>query len=76
MEENKIVLKIAAADRDEMTIRVKKDQNFDKTIRQVCEKLLQVRPESVVFTFDGVRIEGTATPNTLMMEDEDQIDVI
>jgi len=68
-------IKVKSGDGNEVYFKVKKTTLFSKVMAAYCKKV-GAEPESVRFLFDGVRIQGSATPEELNMEDEDVIDAM
>ncbi|KAF9673938.1 hypothetical protein SADUNF_Sadunf10G0075800 [Salix dunnii] len=73
-ERAKIVISIQ--DKDEIKqYRVYKDEKFERLFKRYADKA-KLQIESLVFTFDGDKINLTATPDSLGMDDEDIIEVL
>ncbi|KAJ6431789.1 hypothetical protein OIU84_019130 [Salix udensis] len=73
-ERAKIVISIQ--DKDEVKqFRVYKDEKFERLFKRYADKA-KLRIESLVFMFDGDKINLTATPDSLGMDDEDIIEVL
>ncbi|XP_061974172.1 uncharacterized protein LOC133696131 isoform X1 [Populus nigra] len=73
-ERAKIVISIQ--DKDEVKqFRVYKDEKFERLFKRYADKV-ELGIESLVFMFDGDRINLTATPDSLGMDDEDIIEVL
>jgi len=68
-------LKVKSGDGNEVYFKVKKSTVFSKVMAAYCKKV-GAEPDSVRFLFDGVRIQGSQTPEELQMEDEDVIDAM
>lgn len=73
-ERAKIVVSIQ--DKDEVKqFRVYKDEKFERLFKRYADKV-KLGIESLVFMFDGDKINLTATPDSLGMDDEDIIEVL
>ncbi|KAJ6721199.1 UBIQUITIN-LIKE SUPERFAMILY PROTEIN [Salix viminalis] len=73
-ERAKIVVSIQ--DKDEVKqFRVYKDEKFERLFKRYADKA-KLQIESLVFMFDGDKINLTATPDSLGMDDEDIIEVL
>ncbi|KAF8061353.1 SUMO3 [Scenedesmus sp. PABB004] len=57
----------------EVHFKVKTHTKLEKVFKAYCDKK-SIEPSAVRFVFDGTRINPTATPSTLGMEDCDSID--
>ncbi|CAK7326649.1 unnamed protein product [Dovyalis caffra] len=70
----KIVISIQ--DKDEVKqFRVYKDEKFERLFKRYADKV-KLGIENLVFMFDGDKINPTATPDGLGMDDEDIIEVL
>ena len=58
-----------------MTVRVKYTTQFER-VKQAVSKQLGIVNENVRYVFDGNEVKDTATPGSLQMENNDQIDVV
>jgi small ubiquitin-related modifier len=54
---------------------VKKTTKFEKLMKAYCQKV-GAQVDNVRFLFDGVRVNGSQTPDELDMEDDDEIDAM
>lgn len=50
------------------------DEKFERVFKLYADKH-KLRVESLVFSFDGDRIDPSATPQSLELEDNDMIEV-
>ncbi|KAI3729412.1 hypothetical protein L6452_18069 [Arctium lappa] len=72
-ERPKIVISIQEKDGLKQ-FRVYKDDKFERLFKMYADKVKH-KVESLVFCFDGDKIDPTATPSSLEMEDDDIIEV-
>ena len=70
-----ISLKVVSQDGSEVYFKIKKRTTLSKLIDTYCSRAA-ISPASVRFLYDGVRVDGTKTPEDLDMEDDDILDVV
>lgn len=68
-------LKVKGQDGNSVFFRIKKSTQLRKLMNAYCEKM-SVDINSIVFLFDGHRLQADQTPQQLGMEDEDEIDAM
>jgi small ubiquitin-related modifier len=71
----KLKIRFQSQDGNETVVVVAPQMPFSKIFRGYCSNK-GTKPESLRFLFDGNRIDENATPKSLMMEDNDVIDVL
>ena len=72
---NGISLKVVSQDGNEVEFRVKKHTSMAKVMDTYCGRMA-LSKASVRFLYDGNRVNGIDTAETLEMEDGDIIDVV
>ena len=70
-----ITLKVKAQDGNETYFKVKQGTQLKKLMDAYCSRH-GVNPQTVRFLFDGERIQDSATPFELGMQDQDEIDAM
>ncbi|KAJ3216205.1 Small ubiquitin- modifier 1 [Clydaea vesicula] len=65
-------LKVESSDGTQVSFKIKKATPFEKLFNAYAQKIGSDR-NSIRFSFDGVRVEGHQTPESLEMEEEDVI---
>ncbi|KAJ0830893.1 putative Rad60/SUMO-like domain, Ubiquitin-like domain superfamily [Helianthus annuus] len=73
VERPKIVISIQDKDGPKQ-FRVYKDDKFERLFKMYADKVKN-KVENLVFCFDGDKIDPSATPSSLEMEDDDMIEV-
>ncbi|XP_072963644.1 uncharacterized protein [Typha angustifolia] len=73
VERQKIVISIQDTD-GQKQFRIYADDSFEKLFKLYAEKV-KLKPEDLVFCFDGDKVSPTATPKDLALEDDDMIEV-
>lgn len=73
--EQHINLKVKGQDGCEVFFRIKRSTQLKKLINAYCERQ-SVDVRSMVFLFDGQRLQGEQTPEEVHMEDGDEIDAM
>ncbi|CDP13791.1 unnamed protein product [Coffea canephora] len=73
--EQHINLKVKGQDGSEVFFRIKRSTQLKKLINAYCERQ-SVELGSMVFLFDGQRLQGEQTPEQVSMEDGDEIDAM
>ncbi|KAI0522322.1 hypothetical protein KFK09_004699 [Dendrobium nobile] len=74
VEREKIVISILDDKGGQQQFRLFVDDKFERLFKTYAEKV-KVKPESLVFSFDGERVSPTATPAGLGLEKDDIIEV-
>ncbi|KAL0923790.1 hypothetical protein M5K25_004562 [Dendrobium thyrsiflorum] len=74
VEREKIVISILDDKGGQQQFRLFVDDKFERLFKTYAEKV-KVKPESLVFSFDGERVSPTATPAGLGLEKDDIIQV-
>ena len=72
----KITLSFRTAASKEVTLKVKRTVPFERIFKAVVQKLGSRSVEQHSFLFDGEIIYPENTPDSLDMEDEDQVDIM
>ncbi|KAM0058595.1 putative Rad60/SUMO-like domain, Ubiquitin-like domain superfamily [Helianthus debilis subsp. tardiflorus] len=73
VERPKIVISIQ--DKDGLKqFRIYKDDRFERLFKMYADKVKN-KAENLVFCFDGDKVDPTATPSSLELEDDDMIEV-
>ncbi|KAJ3704215.1 hypothetical protein LUZ61_007920 [Rhynchospora tenuis] len=72
-EREKIVISIQDKD-GKKQICIYKDDKFDKLFKLYAKKV-NLKPEDLIFTFDGDKVAPTSSPASLELEDEDMLEV-
>ena len=72
-EKQSILLRVALEDR-KLEVRIKKTGKLSKLMDAAC-KHFGVEREAVRFLFDGTRVNGMDTPESMELEDGDIIEV-
>ncbi|XP_071907580.1 small ubiquitin-related modifier 1 isoform X2 [Coffea arabica] len=66
---------VRVKDGSEVFFRIKRSTQLKKLINAYCERQ-SVELGSMVFLFDGQRLQGEQTPEQVSMEDGDEIDAM
>ncbi|PKU72240.1 uncharacterized protein LOC110098801 isoform X1 [Dendrobium catenatum] len=74
VERERIVISILDDKGGQQQFRLFVDDKFERLFKTYAEKV-KVKPESLVFSFDGERVSPTATPAGLGLEKDDIIEV-
>jgi small ubiquitin-related modifier len=74
-ESTTIQLRVRDQHGEEMFFKVKKETKMTKIMEAYAQRK-GIQANSLRFTMDGERINGTDTPKMLEMENDDQIDVM
>ncbi|KAK9900110.1 ubiquitin-like protein [Cystobasidium minutum MCA 4210] len=72
--DNKIEIRVAFPNDNELVFRVKKTTPFEKIMQSIATQK-DIDRKSFTLAFDGTRINANETPKMLEMSDGDQIDV-
>lgn len=70
-----LTLKVKSQDGNEIFFKIKKNTQLKKLMDAYCSRN-GVIPSTVRFLFDGDRVQESATPSDLGMEDGDEIDAM
>mmetsp|Transcript_24267 Transcript_24267/g.27513 ORF Transcript_24267/g.27513 Transcript_24267/m.27513 type:complete len:125 (+) Transcript_24267:133-507(+) len=70
-----INLKVKSQDGNEIYFKIKRTTQLKKLMDAYCDRQ-GCTPQTVRFLFDGERLQETATPEKLEMEDGDEIDAM
>lgn len=73
VERSKIVISIQDKD-GQKQFRIYTDDRFERLFKMYADKVKH-KVDSLVFSFDGDKIDPTSTPSSLDMEDDDMIEV-
>ncbi|XP_078168096.1 ubiquitin-like superfamily protein isoform X2 [Carex rostrata] len=72
-EREKIVISIQDKD-DKKQFCIYKDDKFEKLFK-IYAKKINIKPEDLVFSFDGEKVGPASTPASLGLEDDDMLEV-
>ncbi|PQE04552.1 ubiquitin family protein [Rutstroemia sp. NJR-2017a BVV2] len=70
-----IIIKVGDQAGQEIVFKLKRNKVLGKLMAAYCEAKSIKNQDDVRFLYDGERLKGPETPDSLEMEDEDRIDV-
>jgi hypothetical protein len=70
-----ITIKVGDQAGQEIVFKLRRNKVLGKLMTAYCEAKSIQNPDDVRFLYDGERLKGPETPDSLEMEDEDRIDV-
>lgn len=72
---NTVSIRVVSSNGDEMFFKIKKTTKLSKLFDAYTSRK-DLKPDSIKFLFDGNRLSGDQTPESLDMEDNDVIDAM